>query len=213
MHRLRALLDSVFDTVLPLPARAARTKTRTASDFPLSPESYDILDTTVTTLFHYHQPAVEDAIRALKYEQSGHAARIIAEALADYLREEVATMQAFSPAPIVLAPVPLHPSREHERGFNQITRILDSLPDNLRTLARPHLLTRTRATVQQTRLSRAERLSNVAGAFALTDTSLSLGTRVILIDDVTTTGATLVNAAHPLRRAGFDVTLLALARA
>jgi ComF family protein len=213
MGLLRGFLDSVIDTLLPPPRRSARTKTRTASDLPIIPETHDILGTTVTTLFHYHAPAVEDAIRALKYEHSGHAAHIIAEALADYLREEVATMQTFSPAPIVLAPVPLYPARERERGFNQITRILDSLPDDLRTLARPHLLARTRATVQQTRLSRTERLSNVAGAFALADTSLSPGTRVILIDDVTTTGATLANAANPLRRAGLDVTLLALARA
>jgi predicted amidophosphoribosyltransferase len=91
------------------------------------------------------------------------------------------------------------------------------LPQELRdgTAARlaAEVLMRARATKPQTRLPRSARLSNVAGAFELSPGADIKGTRIFLIDDVTTTGATLVNAAHPLRRAGADVTPLALARA
>ncbi len=72
---------------------------------------------------------------------------------------------------------------------------------------------RTRETKPQTRLPRSERLSNVAGAFAVTDEQAIADTHIFILDDVTTTGATLANAATPLRRAGAKVTLLALARA
>jgi predicted amidophosphoribosyltransferase len=74
-------------------------------------------------------------------------------------------------------------------------------------------LVRTKATPQQARLNRAERLRNVEDAFVVASTANISGTHCILIDDVTTTGATLVSAAKPLRKSGALVTLVALARA
>lgn len=119
----------------------------------------------------------------------------------------------FSAKPIVLMPVPLHASRMRERGFNQIEKVLQNLPEEFRngTLSRidAHSLVRTRATPQQTRLSRSERLRNVEDAFALA--SPIDDAHIILIDDVTTTGATLIEAARPLGHT--TVILLALAHA
>ena len=118
---------------------------------------------------------------------------------------------------LFIVPVPLHKNRARERGFNQIELVLKALPQEFRdgTLATyaPHLIERVRETKQQTRLSRSERLSNVAGAFSTPNAGALKKANIVLVDDVTTTGATLVNAAHPLRRAGADVTLIALARA
>jgi len=118
---------------------------------------------------------------------------------------------------MLLVPVPLHASRARERGFNQIALVLQSLPpefrDGTRARLAPEVLVRSRATKQQTKLPRSERLSNVAGAFEVPDAGFVTHTHVFLIDDVATTGATLANAATPLRRAGATVTLLALARA
>jgi predicted amidophosphoribosyltransferase len=74
------------------------------------------------------------------------------------------------------------------------------------------VLMRTKPTPQQARLTRHERLKNVADAFEA-DAKLAAGSHVILIDDVTTTGATLASAAKPLRKAGAKVSLVALARA
>lgn len=221
---MRNIFEAVLDTILPLRARSARTKARNAEDIPLIPTVHELLRMQITTLMDYQNPAVEDLIRSLKYDGSGYGAQLAATLLADYLREEIASHRNFSQKRILLVPVPLHKSRARERGFNQIELVLKALPQEFRdgTLARfaPEVLTRTRATKPQTRLPRSKRLSNVAGAFAVPDESLPAGrqdslrgTHIFLMDDVTTTGATLANAATPLRRAGAEVSLLALARA
>ncbi len=204
--------EILLDAVLPLKKRAARTRARRAEDIPLSPTVHDLLEVRITTLMDYQNQAVQDLIRSLKYDASAHAAQVAAELLADYLREEISSAKTFSTKPILIVPVPLHTSRSRERGFNQIELVLRALPEEFRTLV-SGVLERTRATKPQTRLPRSERLSNVAGAFALRAGAATDKTRIFLIDDVTTTGATLANAATPLRRAGAEVSLIALARA
>jgi len=114
-------------------------------------------------------------------------------------------------------PIPLHLSREKARGFNQIEFVLNRLPrefsDGSLSTLEPDILERTRETKPQTRLSRSDRLSNVAGAFEVASGNDLKNSHIFLIDDVTTTGATLVNASTPLKRAGATVSLIALARA
>jgi ComF family protein len=217
MMSLRAAFEAFLDAILPLRERTARTKRRTAEEIPLCPTVHDLLRARITTLMDYQDPAVQDLVRSLKYDGSGYAAHLAAALLADFLREEISSQRAFSQKKILIVPVPLHHSRARERGFNQIELVLKALPQEFRdgTLASlaPEALARTRATKQQTRLSRSDRLSNVAGAFAAQDATLVRKTHIFLIDDVTTTGATLAHAAAPLRRARAEVTLLALARA
>ena len=215
--RILSVLEAIIDTILPLRGRSARTKARTLGEIPLSPEPHDLLGVRITTLMEYQNPAVEDLVRSLKYDGSAHAANLAAAVLADYLREEMASSRTFSARKILLIPVPLHKSRARERGWNQIELVLRALPEEFRNGALSYMeagvLARTRPTKPQTRLPRSERLSNVAGAFAVTDEAMVSDAHIYLIDDVTTTGATLANAATPLRRAGAKVTLLALARA
>jgi len=214
---IRNIFNVVFDAILPRRERRVRTESRTLEDIPLFPESHDLLGVRITTIMDYRNPEIEDLIRVLKYDGSAHAARLAASVLADYLREEFASARSFSQRKILLVPVPLFKTRARERGWNQIDLVLKALPHEFRdgTLSThtPHALVRTRATRAQTRLPRSERLSNVAGAFSLTDGALVRDSHIFLVDDVTTTGATLANAANPLRRAGAKVTLLALARA
>src|SRR3989344_4687241 len=215
--RILSVLEAIIETILPLRGRSARTKARTLGEIPLSHEPHDLLGVRITTLMEYQNPAVEDLVRSLKYDGSAHAAKLAAAVLADYLREEMASSRTFSARKILLIPVPLHKSRARERGWNQIELVLRALPEEFRNGALSYMevnmLARTRPTKPQTRLPRSERLSNVAGAFAVTDEAMASDAHIYLIDDVTTTGATLANAATPLRRAGAKVTLLALARA
>ena len=214
---VQSIFDAVLDAILPLRERSQRTKERTLEDIPLSPVVHELLHARITTLMEYQREEVQDLIRSLKYDGSAHAAALAAGVLADYLREELSSQKMFSTRKILLVPIPLHASRKKERGYNQIELVLKALPQEFRdgslsSLA-PDGLIRSRATSPQTRLSRSERLSNVAGAFSLHEPQDLKKTHIFLIDDVTTTGATLVNAATPLRRAGAEVTLLALARA
>ena len=206
-------MQMILDTILPRKERVVRIDRYSLDDIPVSPQEHETCGVSITTLMQYRHRAVEDLIRALKYDKSGHAAKLLADALAEYLCEEIANLKAFSTKPVVLIPVPLHSSRIRERGFNQVEKVLQNLPrefkDGTISSIESKLLVRTRATPQQTRLSRSERLRNVADAFALAKAPEN--THIILIDDVTTTGATLSQAAKPFSK--LSLTLLALAHA
>jgi ComF family protein len=214
---VRRFFDSLLDAVAPMQERAMRTKTRSLEDIPLAPTAHELLGARITTIMNYRDAAVQDLIRSLKYDGSGAAAALAAAALADYLREELASARQFSPREILLVPIPLHRSRKRERGFNQIEIVLKALPPEFRdgalSLLAPEVLVRAKATRQQAKLSRKERVKNVAGAFEVPHPSRIKNTHIFLIDDVATTGATLVNAGKSLKKCDAEVTLLALARA
>ena len=210
-------IQSLLDLVLPRTERTIRTENYTIEDVVVSPTAHEACGITITTLLSYRESIAEDLIRAVKYDGSHHAARVLAEILAEYLREEVASIRSFSIRPVVLVPLPLHPNRRLERGFNQIEFIMEKLPTEFRdgSFARigRDVLLRVRETTQQTHLSRAERLLNVKGAFAVSDVTAVLDAHAFVIDDVTTTGATLAEAVRPLATLGIPVNALALARA
>lgn len=116
--------------------------------------------------------------------------------------------------PDVIAPVPLFPARQRERGFNQSAAIASCLSRLVGIATAPGILKRIRATPSQTRLSRRQRRENVHGAFAAASPEQIRGRRILLVDDVYTTGSTLNECARALRLAGADgVFCLAFARA
>src|SRR2546421_12101149 len=101
----------------------------------------------------------------------------------------------------VIIPVPLHPARERERGFNQATLLAELLATSTTAPLRT-ALERTRYTTTQTAYDRAERMENLHGAFRLRKNRDVRGLHVLLIDDVLTTGSTLSECARVLRKAG-----------
>lgn len=105
--------------------------------------------------------------------------------------------------PDVIIPVPLHAGRLRNRGFNQSLEIARGLSRELNVSLQPAALERTRRTKAQSGLERKERLNNVRGAFHA-DQERIRGKHVLLVDDVSTTGATLSACARTLRRAGAD---------
>lgn len=113
----------------------------------------------------------------------------------------------------VVIPVPLHPARLAARGYNQAALLGAAVAGELAVPLVARALSRTRATPPQARLDRAARLGNVAGAFRVRMPARVRGRRVLLIDDVSTTGATLAACAAALREAGAaEVTALVVAR-
>ncbi len=150
-----------------------------------------------------YQGRLERAVRAFKFKGVRRLARFFGEALAE---EAAAEGHAFD----VVCAVPLHWGRRWQRGYNQSELLAKVVAQEL-NLPYRRALRRKRATRQQARLGRTERLENVRGAFE----SLSLkGARVLLIDDVVTSGATTRECAQALLRAGAtSVRVAAIARA
>ncbi|MCC6349934.1 MAG: ComF family protein [Candidatus Eisenbacteria bacterium] len=114
------------------------------------------------------------------------------------------------PADLVLE-VPLHPARLRERGYNQSAALADALAEAIGVPHLPDALRRVRATAPQARLGPAARRANLAGAFAIERPSWLRGRRVLLVDDVVTTGATLDAALSALHDAGAIAAAVALA--
>jgi competence protein ComFC len=147
--------------------------------------------------FALYEEAVVRAILLLKFEQIEPLGAWFAERLA-----KMVSPDRVSPVADVVVPVPLHRERERERGYNQAALISKPLAKRLRLPHKAVLLMRTRARPDKQVLSLEERWESVRGAFATRPGSKVDNLRVILVDDVLTTGATLDACARTLRDAG-----------
>ncbi len=139
-----------------------------------------------TTAALVYGGSVARAITRMKYEDRPDLAR----PLADLLWRALEPLAAFLGESTVV-PVPLHPNRLAERGFNQSALIGRRLARRLGARFGPLVLARTRGTLQQATLDREARVANVAGAFVVRDRARVHGRTILLVDDVQTTGATL----------------------
>ena len=140
---------------------------------------------------------VRKAILDFKYGRQAHLRHLIGNWLLAGMDDDRIRGRHFD----VIVPVPLHPARQRERGFNQAALLADLLNERLSVSVQP-MLERIRYTTTQTAFDRAERMENLRGAFRLRKNSDVRELRVLLIDDVLTTGSTLSECARVLKRAG-----------
>lgn len=140
---------------------------------------------------------VRQIMHDFKYNHQVHLRHVLARWLADTLEDPRLAGRRFD----LIVPVPLHPARKRERGFNQAELLARALSRSCGI----HLhsaLQRIRYTTTQTRFDRAERMENLKGAFRLRRGSDVQDLRVLLVDDVLTTGSTLSECALVLKKAG-----------
>ena len=150
---------------------------------------------------------ISELIHALKYRGAASVAQALAPKMAQAWHYHAMSSD-------LLVPVPLHPQRKAQRGYNQAYLLAIALSRLIDVPVAPRLLARVRDTVSQTRLNLEERRHNVAGAFAVTSDLDLVGYRVTLIDDVATTGSTLNACAEALLEANATtVNAFTLARA
>jgi competence protein ComFC len=142
---------------------------------------------------------LRDLIHRFKYAGHFHLRRVLTEFLLDAMQDS--RLQA---TPVdCLVPVPLHPTRLRERGFNQADALAESLSRHARVPVL-HCIERRLYTSTQTRFDRTERMRNLRNAFALRKYSEVHGKHLLLLDDVLTTGSTLHECALVLRAAGAE---------
>jgi len=166
----------------------------------------------------YHDPTVRALVWEIKYRANKKAlalaGAILAEELLGIAEEELGRL--------LVVPVPMHKERRRARGYNQTELLSEAALSALQSLGNvgssafeysPQALVRTHNTEPQQTLARAKRLSNVKNSMRATAPEKIKGRVCIVIDDVSTTGATLAEAARALKAAGARrVHTLALAR-
>ncbi len=143
------------------------------------------------------------AIHALKYRGKYRGKRRLAEPLGRLLAETYRREMGAAWPPDAVLPVPLHARRLAERGYNQSALLARALSREVGLPVVEDALRRARNTPQQVRLNAAQRRKNVSGAFACAPGHpLVVGRRLLLLDDVCTTGATISACAEALLAAG-----------
>lgn len=159
----------------------------------------------VWSLFHYHSPFVQRALYHFKYAGHGEMASVLAPMLWYYMRESLPSFD-------VVVPVPLHFLRLWWRGYNQSYLLAQEI-SRLSHRGLLCALKRKRFTKPQGRLDRKSRKENLKDAFRLNYDIDIKGKDVLLVDDVFTTGSTVLECARVLKRAGarkIYVTTLAI---
>ena len=148
----------------------------------------------------YYEGLAREAIKALKFRGVVLHACWIGREMTERIRRETAVEMLD-----VIVPVPLSRRRFRERGFNQAALLAGEISRELSVPMREDLLVKKHDSRIQHTLSRRERLQNAAGAYEAD--SAAYGLRILLIDDISTTGATLESCADALYRAGAEAVV------
>jgi ComF family protein len=151
---------------------------------------------------------VRDSIHRFKYKREMYFGPHLADWLLHAARQWIEWGEVDA-----IVPVPLHPRKKREREFNQAEYLADALSRAFGVGVLTGQLRRVKDTVTQTALDAEERAANLRGAFAVRRAGMFAGHRLVLVDDVFTTGATMDSCAKVLRVAGAQrVIALAVAR-
>lgn len=154
---------------------------------------------------YYFDEYIQKLVHLLKYQDMPFVGECLGERIGRVFRDKPAAGSD------ILLPVPLHPLRRRERGYNQSACIARGIAKIWKVPVETRLLKRSRNTQSQTRLNREERQENIRGAFQLRNTK-KIPERICIIDDVFTTGATTLEIAGLLRESGAkQVHILTLA--
>ena len=144
---------------------------------------------------------LREAVHSLKYSYIKDLGQPLGELLLKGFKKSPIAQRKFD----FIIPIPLHKKRIKERGFNQAKLISQPLSDYLDCPINEKVLIRQKNTASQMTLRRADRLNNMKNAFIVKEEAINK--RILLVDDVITTGSTLRNATLTLKKAGAEEVL------
>lgn len=202
-------LNTILDIVFPVNCISCKEKGSLLCVKCLltSPEAERESADWIFPLFDYRYPPIKKAIWLLKYKGKSRLANVFADVMYSRILEELADLAQFENfRKPILIPIPLAPKRHRERGFNQATLLckrLVELDKNINFKLEKNVLIKPKDTEHQARIEdRSKRLKNIGGSFVVKNPEKIKNRNIVLIDDVTTTGATLSEAKKTLRQAG-----------
>ncbi len=169
-------------------------KCRRHTPGPETDENSDIIFAAAS----YEFPAMKKIIRALKYRGARQVAEPLAELIYERLCEDLSELN-----PDIIVPAPLSGKRLRKRGFNQAKEIAKNLSDIMKIELLGNVLYKNKDTKSQVEIKdRGKRLENLKNAFSVKNPELVKNKVILVVDDVSTTGATILEARRALRRAG-----------
>lgn len=145
-----------------------------------------------------HEAAARKLVHRLKYQADPSAVRFLADGMVCALLNEKTVLERAE----WIIPVPLHPAREQERGYNQAALLAAEISRQTGVAMTEKVLFRTRHTGNLARMNREERFGALKDVFAVSNALMIEGKRILLVDDVFTTGATAQACAKQLMHAG-----------
>lgn len=170
------------------------------------PKAPDTPKPWMYSLFAYKHKTVRDIVWQIKYSGNTKLMNGIAEIMNEEILSYFEELSEFAQGEWLIVPIPASSSHTKEKGFNQTEELVQSLMKT--TLSHsvtyiPHILSKIRETKPQAEIkNRTDRLSNLIGAFTVANPSLVKGKRILVIDDVLTTGSTVTEAKRALMEAG-----------
>ena len=201
------ILYHIIDFVFPPSAEELKLRTFSCkSFFKEIPRASATEFPFIESVFSYKNPLVKELIWQIKYKKNRHTIHLAAHALLQNLSK--------LPQSALLVPIPISKKRRKERGYNQCELLIDEILrlDTENKFQKDfELLTRSKHIEKQTHKDRNERLENTKGIFRTTCKE-NLQRKIIIVDDVSTTGSTLKEARDELLSTGYsDVTALTVA--
>lgn len=151
-----------------------------------------------TSLFIFEEGSeFQDLVHALKYDKKFKIGTFLGELLGKYKRTEIENWEID-----LIIPVPLFHLKKIERGYNQADYIAKGISNYLGIKANTTIAKRIKNTATQTKLNKSERSKNMQNAFKIKKTKQIEGKNIIVVDDVITTGTTILELAKKLKENG-----------
>lgn len=201
-HYIKHTTNYLIDYIFPRNALEKTLQDLTEEDIENIPKSTLDLDNNTHALWDYKNPLIKELIWQIKFYENEHLLHLIAPHIAAFIEY----VQHNKPEPYYIVPIPISKRRRETRGFNQTELIIDALLPHLsqreKVYYKPNTLVKIKETKHQTGESRKDRLVNLHNSFHVYEQYHVKDKHVLLVDDVTTTGATFLEATKTLRNAG-----------
>lgn len=201
------IYEGIFDFLFPKSERVRLIEKMTVEEYMLMAKNSDDIikhDFTIIPLLNYKEPLVKDTVWEIKYRKNRKLIQLAAEIISSEIPARLENESAYYHfEDFILVPIPLSKKRFKFRGYNQAQLITKELQTR-HSFISSNALEKIKETKTQTSLGRSERIKNQKDAFRVKKEMLAFikNQNIIILDDVTTTGATLEEAKKVLMKAG-----------